>query len=79
VREYESTDCGRRRRPWKSTGEQYLQNGDDVSALVLRAAEMKEITHARLRVVEGNVTHPESILGVTDGQELVIPASGSRA
>lgn len=60
----------------KALVEKYLQNGDDVSAMVLRAAEMEGITHARLRVVEGNVTRPESIRGVTDGQELVISCIG---
>jgi uncharacterized protein YbjT (DUF2867 family) len=60
----------------KALVDKYLQNGDDVSALVLQAAEMEGFTHPRLRVVEGNVTRPESILGVTNGQELVISCIG---
>ncbi len=54
----------------------YLERGDEVSALVLRAAEMAGIEHPRLKVVTGNVTQPGSIAGVCDHQEQVISCIG---
>jgi uncharacterized protein YbjT (DUF2867 family) len=54
----------------------YLEQGDAVSALVLKAAEMEGIAHPRLKVVTANVTRPESLCGVCDGHVQVISCIG---
>jgi len=60
----------------KALVKRYLEQGDSVSALVLRAAEMEGIAHPRLKVVTANVTQPESLHGVCDGQDHVISCIG---
>jgi len=60
----------------KALVNRYLEQGDSVSALVLRDAEMEGIAHLRLRVVTANVTRPESLIGVCDRHEQVISCIG---
>jgi len=60
----------------KALVNRYLEQGDSVSALVLRDAEMEGIAHLRLSVVTANVTRPESLIGVCDRHEQVISCIG---
>lgn len=56
--------------------ERHLARGDNVAALVLRSAELRGLTHPRLTVREGDVTRPDRIRGLCDGQERVVSCIG---
>lgn len=60
----------------KALVRRYLENGDSVTAFVLRKSEMEGFEHPQLKAVAGNVTQPESLAGVCDGQQQVISCIG---
>lgn len=55
---------------------QALARGDHVAALVLRKGELRVIEHPRLRLIEADVTKPEQLAGICQGQEQVISCIG---
>lgn len=60
----------------KALVHRYLEQGDSVSALVLKAAEMEGIAHPRLKVLTANVTQAESLRGICGDTEQVISCIG---
>ncbi len=54
----------------------YLEKGDNVTAMVLKAAEMRGLQHKNLKIIEANVTRPETIAGICTGQNIVISCIG---
>lgn len=55
---------------------QALARGDHVGALVLRSGELRVIDHARLRIIEADVTQPAQLAGVCKGFEQVLSCIG---
>lgn len=55
---------------------QALARGDHVGALVLRSGELRVIDHARLRIIEADVTKPAQLAGVCKGFEQVLSCIG---
>ena len=53
-----------------------LARGDHVGALVLRSGELRVIDHARLRIIEADVTKPAQLAGVCKGFEQVLSCIG---
>jgi len=56
---------------------QALERGFEVTAFVRSPAKLK-LTHAKLRIVQGDVRDPEAVAGAVRGQEAVLSALGHR-
>lgn len=58
--------------------QQALHQGHRVTAFVRSPADLADIRHRRLRIVEGDVMHPSTIEPIMPGHDAVLVALGSR-